>query len=755
MGNLIKWVMLALCCLQTPCFGSFVLWKNLLESSPSSVFDEDSSPLFPEPERDSESIERFTLEEKEEPLVIAQTETVTSDTSAEEVSSSKQETHLSVAKWFQNIHPDIIQLIKRSYLLTKRDSQNCFVHEAEMLQGNPTFQTEKTQHSWHCFRNFTGIHGDIQESSCLGNCLNCFLKCFSCGRTRPELDFAGFVAYKPEELPGPNYCPYHVICVVFRGSQGESFQPGNGMMSASWATNYDCAPTAVNPESYGFEGRVHGGYLAKVNSCNFPHEDIAMMVCDGEIDNPLHDWDDRYLYSLDESIQEAIDRVPANERDKIRFIVTGHSQGGGLAQVALPYILTKFSSQIPGFQDNFTTPRFFGYFLSPPRVIADAACENAYNLLVGYDNMISHFAFRDIVTLASLRGYVPLGHLAIDAPYDVITRGIQSEIAYNNRLFLMEYLKAKLDSDRFDTSDAKCWIFNENPELLISWTDIGHILADIRQYFNRVLSPNDLYLNISPRTLLEIFNLALERYNNRKHRNSQARFESNQIVFHETIDWDMLRELGMGDLCAEEVVLDPQRQAIIDQLDKNITGETVTFSRRGNNNITALIDTVCDLRDAERGHSNPGGAWETIKRFICPCIWGELEQPEQPYIFDEEFKQLLEEHGIAPQDYGISPAGQVSLIAYLHYGSGANGYNAKLFDPYMPSANLNWALDNGWRIEHGDNRPWAECAGGYGNRPTPPPSAQSSEIDFECPRSVILHMAMNTSEEASSEEETE
>lgn len=739
MGRIIGWILLCLYCLQGLCFGSSLdLWRLAFDSS--SSFGDESSPLFPSEEEQDEdrNLRLFAIEEREETLVTAHENTEFNN-------------HLSVAKWFERIHPDILQLIKRSYLLTKRDSQNCFVHETEMLQGNPAFQTEKTQHRWHCFRNFTGIHGDIQETSCLGNCLNCVLKCFSCGRTRPELDFAGFVAYKPAEIPAPRYCPYHVICVVFRGSQGESFQPGNGMLSASWATNYDCAPTAVNPEEYGFDGYVHGGYLAKVNSCNFSREELLRMINDDEIDNPLRNWDANCLYSLDESIQEAIDCVPESERHKIRFVITGHSQGGGLAQVALPYILTKFGPQIDGFRNNIETPRFFGYFLSPPRVAADLACENAYNLLVGYDNMISHSAFRDIVTLASLRGYVPLGHLAIDSPYDVITRGIQSEIAYHNRVFLMEYLKTKLDTSHFDTSNDKCWIFDGNEDLIISWTDISHILADMRQYFNRLISPSELYVNLTPQTLTSLFNLALERYHNRNHHYTESRFEESQIAFHETIDWAMLQELGVGDLCAEEIGLDEERQAIINQLDTNITGETVTFSRRGNNNVTALIDTVCDLRDAERGHQNPGGVWETIKRFICPCIWGELEQPEQPYLFDADFKRLLEEHGIAPADYGISPAGQVSLIAYLHYGSGANGYNAKQFDPFMVSRNLNWALGNGWIIERGGKRPFAECPGGPQRPETPSPSASGSDLSINYPSTVILRMIKGTSEEASSE----
>ncbi|MDR2812786.1 MAG: hypothetical protein LBB05_03315 [Puniceicoccales bacterium] len=585
-----------------------------------------------------------------------------------------------IAPWFRAIQPDLLHLIKRSYVLTKRESDGNFRNEHRMLCEDPMFYVSETGHLWFCDQNFTGIHGNLRGSSRIGGALNVAFEAVTLGKFAPEIDFPGYVATLKMD-------PYYVICVVLRGSQGEDFQPGSGLLSASWATNYDAAPLEVDPELYGFAGRMHGGYLTKINSCNLSREEFEQMVADREIDNPLRSRAELdFIYPLFESVQRTIERIPENERSNIRFVVTGHSQGGGLAQIALPLMINQFGGTIPQFVDNIATPRFFGYFLSAPRVAADQETVDHYNALVGHDNMINHFAFRDIVTMACLHGYKTLGHLACDSAWDVLHRGICSEAAHNNRMLLLSFLRACVDASVFDQNDDRYWVLNENPELAICWDEIRHLLS--YQPFT--------YEQINPEGIVNLCNLALDRYRQRNGIDGESHFTVDQILFTYDCDWEEIQRICRGDLFPHEIQLNEATCAILDRIVGNIYGNTVIFSSSGRFNIIALVDTALDLLNAGCGRENPGGCWECLKRCLC-CCCSLLNRSsiQSIFDFDPEFRALLESKGIDPADRGMIRLGGSSLIAYLHFGSGASSFNVKLFDKFLPSRNLKLALKNG------------------------------------------------------------
>jgi hypothetical protein len=442
----------------------------------------------------------------------------------------------------------------------------------------------------------------------------------------------------------------------------------------------------VDPKLYGFIGRMHTGYYAKVGSCNLPQDALEAMVADGEVRNPLQPREDLdFIHPLFESIQSAIDQIPPEERGNIRFVVTGHSQGGGLAQVALPLIINQFRNAIPGFVNNIVTPRFFGYFLSAPRVAADQETVNNCNALVGCDNMMNHFAFRDVVTTAYLRGYRTLGHLACDSARDVLQRAICSEISHNHRMFFLSFLKACVDPIAFDRSDEQHWMLPEDPELIVCWDEFKHLLS--HQSFT--------YEQINPEGIVDLCNLALDRYRQRHGIGAESHFAIEQLPFVADYDWENVQRICRGDLFPHEIQPNEETCAMLDRIVGNIYGNTVTFSRDGTLNIRSLLDTVSDLLDAGRGESNPGGCLECLKRcFGCfRFLWP--SRVESPFDFDPEFQELLESRGIDTQDMGIVRLGGSSLIAYLHYGSGANAFDGKLFDKFLPSRNLNFALMNG------------------------------------------------------------
>ncbi|MDR1366383.1 MAG: hypothetical protein LBJ13_00525 [Puniceicoccales bacterium] len=581
-----------------------------------------------------------------------------------------------VAPWFKAIQPDLLHLIKRSYMITKRENNGTFRNEHRMLLGDPAFYIPETDHRWICDRNFTGIHGKL--NSHIGSVLNVAFEAITLGKFSPEIDFPGYVAtLKTDQCT--------VICVTLRGSQGEDFQPGSGLLSASWATNYDAGSLEVDPELYGFVGRMHGGYLTKINSCNLPMEAFEQVVAEREVNNPLQSREDlNFIYPLFESIQHAIEQIPEDERSNIRFIVAGHSQGGGLAQVVFPLIINQFGWMIHGFINNVETPRFFGYFLSAPRVVADQETVNNYNALVGCDNMINHFAFRDVVTMACLHGYRTLGHLACDSARDVLHRGICSEIAHNNRMLLLSFIRACMDTNDFDIGDDQHWILNENQELIICWDEIRHLLS--HQPF--------AYEQINREGIVNLCNLALNQYRQRNGIDGESYFTVDQILWD--CDWNEIQRICRGDLFPHEIQLNEETCAILDRIVDNIYGNTVVFSSSGRFNVIALIDTVLDLLDAGRGGENSGGCWECLKRCLCCCcsLFGH-SGIESDFDFDPDFKALLKSKGIDSNGHGMIKLGGSSLINYLHFGSGANGFNTKLFDKFLPSRNLEFALENG------------------------------------------------------------
>jgi hypothetical protein len=592
----------------------------------------------------------------------------------------KMEREFHVAPWFTAIQTDLLHLIKRSYVLTKRESDGEFRNERRMLFGDSVFYIPETNHRWICDRNFTGIHGNLSGGSRMGMLLNVAFEAITMGKFAPEIDFPGYVAILKTD-------PYYVISIVLRGSQGEDFQPGSGLLSASWATNYDAGPLEVDPECYGFEGRMHGGYVTKINSCNLPRDEFEQMITDREIDNPLRSRADLdFVYPLFESVQRAMDQIPEDERGNIRFVVAGHSQGGGLAQVALPLIIHRFGRAIPEFIDNITTPRFFGYFLSAPRVVADQETVDNYNALVGRNNMINHFAFRDVVTMACLHGYRTLGHLACDSAWDILHRGICSEAAYNNRMLLLDFIKASIDAGAFDIDDNPHWVLDENPELVICWDEVKHLLS--HQPFT--------YEQINPDGIVNLCNLALDRYRQRNGIDGESHFAVEQIPFVEDCNWEEIQRICRGDLFPNEIQLNGETHAILDRIVDNIYGSTVLFSSSGRFNVIALIDTAFDLLDAGRGEENLGGCWECLRRCFCCCrfLFGHPDI-ESTFDFDPEFRALLESRGIDPSGSGIIKLGGSSLISYLHFGSGANGFGGKLFDKFLPSRNLEFALRNG------------------------------------------------------------
>jgi hypothetical protein len=241
-------------------------------------------------------------------------------------------------------------------------------------------------------------------------------------------------------------------------------------------------------------------------------------------------------------------------------------------------------------------------------------------------------------------------------------------------------------ANAFDTRDSQHWVLSEDPGLVICWDEMRHLVS--HQQFT--------YGQINPEGVVGLCNVALDRYRQRHAIDGESHFTVDQIPFAEDCDWEENQRICCGDLFPDEIRLNEDTQIVLDRIVDNIYGNTVMFSSNGRFNVVALIDTAFDLLDAGRGSDNPGGCWECLKRcFCCCCSLLGRSDVQATFDFDPEFQALLASKGINPTDHGIIKLGGSSLIAYLHFGSGANGFNAKLFDKFLPSRNLEFALRNG------------------------------------------------------------
>jgi hypothetical protein len=197
-------------------------------------------------------------------------------------------------------------------------------------------------------------------------------------------------------------------------------------------------------------------------------------------------------------------------------------------------------------------------------------------------------------------------------------------------------------------------------------------------------------------------NRALGIYRQQNGIEADVEFDEEHTLLADELDWEQIRDICRGDLLPSEIRLDRERCEILRRIEENMSGETVSFSRDGRFNVAVLLDTALDLMDASRDTRNWGGCLECLKRvFCCSCCCAPSLRASRSFFFDPDFRELVAEEYVDPEEYGISPAGAFPIFAYLHYGSSANSRGKQLFDLSLPSRNLNHALANGKILANG------------------------------------------------------
>ena|GEM_PF-2827503 len=320
---------------------------------------------------------------------------------------------------------DLHQLMKRSYRITNRgDNEFDYQHPGKLIRNRSNRMShasfspyklirESFTNSWLVHKPFIGTHGMTSLDGLPGKVVPGSM----------EVDYQGFVAYLAPERGRPP-----VVAIVYRGSQSKSFQKFHGILGPSWLTNFSAKrmefpmqtmipgyPTIDNIQGTSF----HKGFLKKYLSGRF---------------SVLADIDDIW------------NTIPEKLRSETRFIITGHSQGAGVAiPAALDIVNTLGKCFFGKHFDNVKTPRFFVYALSGPNPVGDVATKNVINNIVGRDNIIRHNSIFDLVTYACLgerynqwlcnfifgtiagveAGYHPVGHLAIDDVKQLFEKGLR------------------------------------------------------------------------------------------------------------------------------------------------------------------------------------------------------------------------------------------------------------------------------------------------------------------------------------------
>lgn len=598
---------------------------------------------------------------------------------------------LGIAPWFQELVPDFLYLVKRSYNATKRSDRTTYRLPAEMMQA----QVDIGEHVWHCRQNFAGTQGAIRAEGCRQSCLRCLLNCCSCccaeGEvTAAEIDFPGFVAHTQHR-------GLHVIAIVLRGSQGELFQSAHGIFGPTWMDNFFAAKQRVSADRMGFDGFVHTGYAQKIQN---------------------------FFWNLQSDLRDLIRRIPREERDRIRFVCTGHSQGAGLATLLTPQLIHTYGQRLFGHDfDNQRTPRFFCFALSSPMVLAGHESQEAFERYVGRSNVLHLFVHRDLVTLAALRGYVPVGTPAIVSISDAIHRAIQADVSHHYRMLFYKKLRAQFDPERFDrvaerirlpsdgAQDEILQVAKDEPHKKLYWHYIKFLLTSPFFHYD-MLTPQGFadVCNRAQRLALSTSLEALEdsdpparcsvpeesllspprgrRHSLRRRTppllytqmSSRIAAEPGQITAEDlqgwmepSFDWEEALRLARGDLRPEEIILDPERAeriaAVADQLERSV------FRAASGRNFLKTADA---FRDCLATHRRLNA--RELKVGLFP--------------HDPEFLAFVGVDVAEFQDrlYPL-PGAELSLIAILH--SGAQDGKEAAFHPHILSTSLPIALKNG------------------------------------------------------------
>ena len=268
-------------------------------------------------------------------------------------------------------------------------------------------------------------------------------------------DYPGLVTYTPE---------LNFIAIVFRGS----------CKFGDWCANVDGRSTdneeymPAKKKNFKFKGDYRRGFLEKYEKCKG---------------------------NLEESINYFFNKLEKNKKETLRFVVTGHSQGGALATIASMDLVTDFlkTKYGPNF-DNAKDNKLYGWYLSPASIAPyffldqNKHSPSSYcNEIVGKHNMIWQTVRFDMVTcvgfdqLPFLENYLlpdyP-GHIAITHTFDAFAKALEiARKTYGGKCKSGREYQCLVDLYNVLFKDFnKTGIFSSSADLLLAKDRLSYII---------------------------------------------------------------------------------------------------------------------------------------------------------------------------------------------------------------------------------------------------------------------------------------
>jgi len=330
-------------------------------------------------------------------------------------------------------------------------------------------------YGWECEPNFEGLHG-------YGTALH--------GVTdrQIEVDFPGYIAFRKGTDKTPD-----ILLIVLRGSQGESWQGKEQTSvvgkvlkefnSASWMTNFALAPismeeffnksekvkkigitstvkntvksvTSSNKESQDYgDMLLHGGFAYKAMSYRvsmiksitnmlkrvylsekgytrdalLSREEMVIKDGDsarGQLTKSLQGLPDALT-----QLSDVVNTLGLECLKNLNIIVTGHSQGGALAQLTfldvvvnvLPKLFPEKTNKEDGIFDNSIHGNCTLYSVSGAKVAYTQGTVDFFNDTCGLYNMVRHNSFMDTVPNTPPQGK-DIGNLWLDGTTAMIVK---------------------------------------------------------------------------------------------------------------------------------------------------------------------------------------------------------------------------------------------------------------------------------------------------------------------------------------------
>lgn len=285
---------------------------------------------------------------------------------------------------------DCLKLVEYMYFGTKRYDKNKRIYEDAFTSGDrkPPVYEEINKQGITIAKAFSGTNGKTESA------------------------YIGLIAHR-------KLVDTLQLFIILEGSQGEDFEFLGGLGGASWLTNFQAGKKTTNAsDEFNLDNKYlvagngdltfHDGYFSKISQSNGQFRDAIRNVLDS-----------LKIESMENS-REDKSTIDGKRGYTIQVYIVGHSQGGGLVQVAAPYYTTFIGKYLYGKKfDNQTYNTVHAIGLSPARAIGDEYTLKVIQRVMGEGNIFGYCSPMDPVPCVPLGSNIG-GHKAAEIGFKVL-----------------------------------------------------------------------------------------------------------------------------------------------------------------------------------------------------------------------------------------------------------------------------------------------------------------------------------------------